>query len=91
MSGRQHPANRGPGLDLPLVASGLDAVSLARTLAGVVDGVVESVRTNIAILSRSLADRLVGPVERWCPICELELQLHASDTSCLAHDRDDDA
>jgi len=44
----------------------------------------------VATWSRALADWLVGPVERWCPICELELKLHAADRSCLASSGDED-
>ncbi len=81
MSGRRQPPHY--GTSLLMLAGELELPSIA--------SVVSSVRGSLAVWSRSLADRLVGPVERWCPICELELQLHAADRSCIAPQRDDDS
>lgn len=48
-----------------------------------------SARGRAATWFRALADRLVGPVERWCPICELELKLNASERAHSSHHDDD--
>ncbi len=52
---------------------------------------VPEVVAPVAIRLRAIADRLAGPVERWCPICELELKLQASNRADLASSGDDDA
>jgi len=53
-------------------------------------GILE-LRVRVAVWSRALADRLVGPAERWCPMCELELELHSSPGTRILPNRDDDA